>query len=191
MMDRLIIATHNAGKLADFRHLLSAYVHTITSAGELGLPAPEETGTTFAQTATIKAKAAADASKEWVLADDSGLSIPSLQGWPGVNTSNWTNSGVEGLAEINAKLGTDRKAEACCVLALASPAGDITLFEGRMRGELVWPPRGDNGFGYDSIFQPIGKTQTYAEMSKEEKNATSHRRRAFDQFIKALRQPAA
>lgn len=184
-MKKLVIATHNAGKLAELRALLGPYIPEITSAGELNLPEPEESGGSFIANALIKARAAAQASNLPALADDSGLCITALNGAPGVDTANWTKRGLDGLTELHEQVGsnTNRSAQSICVLALAFPDGQHAVFEGRVDGTFVWPPRGENGFGYDPVFLPDGQTRAYAEMSKEEKSAISHRRKALDLFI--------
>lgn len=188
MIPRLVIATHNKGKLAEFRSFLAPYVAEVTSAGELNLPEPVEDGGSFIANALIKARAACAASGLPVLADDSGLCLNALGGNPGVETASWTKRGLEGLAELNEAIGTnpDRGAQSVCVLALVYPDGVEQIFEGKVEGQFVWPPRGENGFGYDPTFMPHGETRTYAQMSKEEKGALSHRRRAFDLFTSYL-----
>lgn len=181
---QLVIATHNTGKLAELRALLGDQIAHITSAGELGLPEPVEDGGSFIANALIKARAAAQASGLPALADDSGLCLNALGGAPGVDTANWTKRGLQGLIELNEALGSnpDRSAHSVCVLALAFPDGRYEIFEGRVEGQFVWPPRGDNGFGYDPVFQPAGEARVYAQMSKDEKSAISHRRKALDLF---------
>lgn len=160
MIETLLIATHNPGKLKEFRHLLSGYPVRVTSAGELNLPVPIESGTTFTENALIKARAAAKASNLPSLADDSGISIASLGGKPGVDTAPWAKAG--GLQTL-----TSPSAAFCtCVLALAFPDGREQLFEGIVHGNIVLPPRGQGGFGFDAWFQPEGETQTYAELDK-------------------------
>lgn len=184
-MNKLVLATHNQGKLAEIRAMLAPYGVAVTSAGELNLPEPEEDGGSFVANALIKARAAAKASGLPALADDSGLCINALKGGPGVDTASWSKRGLEGLTELYEAMGDspDRGAQAMCVLALVHPDGQEQVFEGRVDGEIVWPPRGDSGFGYDPVFRPQGQTRVYAEMSKDEKSAISHRRRAFDLFI--------
>ncbi len=185
MLQKLVLATHNKGKVAELKKMLAAHGIEVVGAGELGLPEPEETGGTFAANATIKAVAAAKASGLPALADDSGLCLLGLEEWPGVDTANWTKRGLAGLTEIHDKLEEDRRAESVCVLALAQPDGAVTLYEGRIAGQWVWPPRGNNGFGYDPVFMPNGHTRTYAEMLPEEKSTLSHRHKAFSAFIAA------
>jgi XTP/dITP diphosphohydrolase len=183
--DKLLIATHNAGKLKEFGRMLGPTITRLTSAGEMNLPEPQEDGGTFINNALIKARAAAKASGWPTLADDSGLCIKALNGAPGVDTANWTKRGLEGLTELIDMMGDapDRSAESVCVLALVWPDGREQVFEGRVPGRIVWPPCGDNGFGYDSIFQPVGESRTYAQMSGEEKSSLSHRRRAIDALL--------
>lgn len=182
---KLVLATHNKGKVAELSAMLAPYGVTIIGAGELGLPEPVEDGGSFTANAVIKARAAAKASGLPALADDSGLCISALDGAPGVDTANWTKRGIDGITELHTQMGDnpDRSASAVCVLALAQPDGEVQLFEGRVDGQIIWPPRGESGFGYDPMFMPSGQTRTYAEMSKDEKSAISHRGLAFKQFI--------
>ncbi|MCR9181160.1 MAG: RdgB/HAM1 family non-canonical purine NTP pyrophosphatase [Erythrobacteraceae bacterium] len=200
----LVIATHNAGKLKEIGALLEPYGVKCISAGSLGLPEPAETGTTFAQNALLKARAAAQASGLAALADDSGLSVAALDGRPGVYTADWAELrwfevplGFEGapgrdwymamgkvegmLAERGADV--DRTAAFHCVLALAWPDGEYAIYEGRCEGALTWPPRGSLGFGYDPVFVPTGRSQTFAEIAPEEKHAISHRADAFAKLV--------
>ncbi len=196
----LVIATHNAGKLKEIGALLEPYGVKCISAGSLGLPEPAETGTTFVQNALIKARAAAEASGLVALADDSGLSVAALDGRPGVYTADWAErqwfegapgrdwymamGKVEGmLAEKGA--GVDRSAAFHCVLAIAWPDGEDAVYEGRCAGALVWPPRGGMGFGYDPVFVPAGRSETFAEIAPEEKHAISHRADAFAKLVAA------
>ncbi len=188
MIMRLVIATHNQGKLAELRSLLGSRIPEITSAGELGLPEPAEDGTTFIENALIKAHAAAKASGLPALADDSGLCINALNGAPGVITADWTKRGMAGITELVEQMGTaaDRGAQSVCVLALAYPDGRSEVFEGKVEGTIVWPARGENGFGYDPVFMPNGHSRVYGEMSREEKSTLSHRRKALDLFMAYL-----
>lgn len=183
----LVLATHNAGKVTELQSLLAPLGWDVLSAGKIGLPEPDETGTTFAENATIKAQAAARATGLMALADDSGLCLLGLKGWPGVDTAKWTKSGEIGLAQINERLTTeangDYRAQAFCVLALAHPHGSTEIFEGRIDGEWAWPPRGNNGFGFDPTFIPDGQSLTYAEMGKERKGTLSHRAVAFKKLL--------
>lgn len=185
MLEQLVIATHNAGKLAELQALLGGHIRHITSAGELGLPEPVEDGGSFTANALIKAKAAAEASGLPALADDSGLCISALGGAPGVDTASWTKRGLAGLTELHERMGDnpDRSAQSVCILALAFPDGRHEIFEGRVNGTFIWPPRGENGFGYDPVFLPEGQNRVYAEMSREEKSALSHRRKALNLLI--------
>lgn len=195
---RLVIASHNQGKVREIRALLSPYGIDPVSAGELGLPEPEETGTSFAENAAIKALASATASGLPALADDSGLMVTALGGRPGVYTADWAErqwfegeagrdwymamGKVEGLL---AGLGpdTDRSAAFVCTLCVAWPDGETATFEGRVNGALVWPPRGDRGFGYDPVFVPTKHDQTFGEMDPKAKHAISHRADAFAKLV--------
>jgi XTP/dITP diphosphohydrolase len=177
---RLIIATHNNGKLREFRDLLAPYADGITSAGELNLPEPEETGTTFAENALLKARAAASLSGSLALADDSGFCVTALDGRPGLYSARWAGPGKDfsvAMKRVRDELGdaADRSAHFICVLALAWPDGRTETVEGRIDGQFVWPPRGTKGHGYDPVFMPDGKSHTFAEMDENEKNAISHR----------------
>jgi len=195
---RLVIATHNAGKLKEIGALLAPYGIECLSAGALGLPEPEETGTTFVENALIKAHAAAKAAQIPALADDSGLSVAALGGRPGVYTADWAErqwfegaSGrdwymamgkVEGLlCEIGPD--ADRSCWFSCVLAIAWPDGESAVYEGRVDGTYLWPPRGTMGFGYDPAFVPDGRDATFAELPLEEKQRISHRADAFAKLV--------
>jgi len=200
---RLVIATHNAGKLREIGALLAPYGLECVSAGALGLPEPAETGTSFAQNALIKARAAAQAAGLPALADDSGLCVAALDGRPGVYTADWAErqwfeaapgqpwqgrdwhlamGKVEGLL-CEQGAGADRSAAFHCVLALVWPDGTEATYEGRVAGTLTWPPRGRLGFGYDPVFVPHGHTQTFAELDPERKHAISHRAKAFARLV--------
>ncbi len=188
---RLVIATHNKGKLREFQALLSPFVGEMVSAGELGLPEPEETGTTFQENALIKARAAAKASRLPALADDSGLCVKALSGEPGIYSARWAGPGkdfMKAMRRIHEELAEneDRSAFFIAALALVWPDGREELFEGRCEGTIVWPPRGDKGHGYDPCFQPAGETRTFAEMKAAEKDAQSHRGRAVRALKKRL-----
>ncbi|MXP28438.1 RdgB/HAM1 family non-canonical purine NTP pyrophosphatase [Porphyrobacter algicida] len=195
---RLVIATHNAGKLKEIGLLLDPYGVECISAGSLGLPEPAETGTTFVQNALIKARAAAEGAGIVSLADDSGLSVDALDGRPGVYTADWAErqwfegdpgrdwfmamGKVEGMLQAK---GADAS-RACafhCVLAIAWPDGEYAVYEGRAPGTLTWPPRGTMGFGYDPVFVPEGYGQTFAELDPEEKHRISHRADAFARLV--------
>jgi XTP/dITP diphosphohydrolase len=195
---KLVIATHNAGKLKEIAALLDPYEVECISAGSLGLPEPAETGHTFVENALIKARAAADASGLVALADDSGLSVTALDGRPGVYTADWAerqwfegNPGrdwymamgkIEGMLQA---LGPDAPRDAwfSCVLALAWPDGEHAIYEGRVDGTLVWPPRGDRGHGYDPVFVPGGYQETFGEIGPEGKHDISHRADAFAKLV--------
>ena len=194
----LVIATHNAGKLKEISALLEPYGVKCISAGSLGLPEPKETGTTFVQNALLKARAAAEASGLVALADDSGLSVEALDGRPGVYTADWAErqwfegepgrdwymamGKVEGMLQEKGA-GVDRSCAFHCVLALAWPDGEQLVYEGTAPGTLTWPPRGEMGFGYDPVFVPKGREQTFAEIAPEEKHAISHRADAFAKLV--------
>ncbi|ODT99739.1 MAG: non-canonical purine NTP pyrophosphatase, RdgB/HAM1 family [Rhodospirillales bacterium SCN 65-16] len=196
VLPKLVVATHNRGKAGEIRTMLSPYGVEIVSAGDLGLPAPDETGSTFEENATIKALAATRASGLPALADDSGLSVHALDNQPGLYTADWegpTRDAMVGMRRIQDELAargvpqTDeaRIATFHCVLVLAWPDEHLELFHGTLDGSIVWPPRGTGGHGYDPCFQPKGDTRTTAEMSDTEKNAISHRGRAFRMMVEA------
>jgi XTP/dITP diphosphohydrolase len=194
--DRLLVATHNPGKLEEIADLLGPYGVSVVGAGELGLPEPEETETTFIGNARLKAHAAAKAAGMIALADDSGLAVDALDGAPGVFTADWATTahgrdfavGMERvwreLEAINAP--EPRRAQFCCTLVLAAPNGQDLVFEGKSHGRLVWPGRGTQGHGFDPIFLPDGYTQTFGEMDRWEKNRLSHRADAFSKLVAAL-----
>ena len=191
---RLVIASHNEGKVREIRALLASYGIEPVSAASLGLPEPEETGTTFVANAELKAMQAADLSGLPALADDSGLCVDALGGEPGIFSARWAGPSKDfGLAmelvEKNVvEKGPDasRDAHFVCALALAWPDGHVEWFEGRVDGTLAWPPRGDNGFGYDAMFLPNGGEQTFGEMDPTAKHAMSHRADAFAQLVAAV-----
>ncbi|AQT04989.1 RdgB/HAM1 family non-canonical purine NTP pyrophosphatase [Acetobacter persici] len=186
---KLVLASHNAGKLAEFSTLLADFGVTVLSAGDLNLPEPEETATTFAGNAAIKALAAARATGLPALADDSGLCVSALGGAPGIYSARWAGPDKDfpaAMARIEDGIGSDeRDAWFICVLCLAYPDGTTRSFEGRVDGSITWPPRGEKGHGYDPIFTPTGESRTFAEMEEAEKNAISHRARAFQAFKQA------
>lgn len=191
---KLVIASHNAGKVREIRELLSPYGIEPVSAATLGLPEPEETGVTFIANAELKARAAADLSGLPALADDSGLCVDALRGDPGIFSARWAGEAKDfGLAMrlVNQHVedaGPDagRDAHFVCALSLCWPDGHIESFEGRVDGTLVWPPRGDQGFGYDPMFQPLGHTITFGEMDPAAKHAMSHRADAFAKLVAAV-----
>jgi XTP/dITP diphosphohydrolase len=193
---RLVIATHNAGKLREMRELLAPHGVDAVSAGELGLGEPEETGTSFADNARIKAVAAALATGLPAFADDSGLAVEALDGAPGIHSARWAGESKDfpaAMARIDELLRSkgaasppQRRAHFVSSLCVAWPDGHTEAFEARVDGTLVWPPRGSRGFGYDPMFQPDGLTQTFGELSSEDKHGLpprgrglSHRARAF------------
>ena len=192
---RLVIATHNPGKLAEMRDLLAAYGIDAISAGDLGLKEPDETGMSFRDNARIKAQAAARAAGIAAFADDSGLVVDALDGAPGIHSARWAGPDrdfrramttiEEKLRERGATTPDRRKAHFVCALCVAWPDGHLEEFEAQVDGTLVWPPRGDKGFGYDPMFVPDGYDETCGEMEPAAKLAISHRARAFRQLAKA------
>lgn len=191
--DSLIIATHNKGKLGEISELLLPFGVNVTSAGKLGLEEPEETEETFAGNARIKAHFAAQASGKPALSDDSGITVNALDGAPGVYTADWaeTPTGrdfpmamkkVWDLLEAK-NAPTPRTASFNCTLCLAWPDGHDEIFEGKVNGHLVWPMRGQSGFGFDPIFVPHGENLTFGEMNPERKKQISHRADAFAKLV--------
>ena len=194
---KLVIASHNEGKVREIRALLAPYGVEAVSAKELDLPEPDETGTTFFANAELKARSAADLSGLPALADDSGLCVDALGGDPGVRTANWAETAdgtrdwplaMRKVEDALAAVGPDagRNAHFVCVLALAWPDGHAQWWEGRADGTLTWPPRGTVGFGYDPVFVPLGDTRTFAELDPAEKHARSHRADAFAKLVAAV-----
>ncbi len=193
---RLVLASHNAGKLREIRAFLAPYGLEVVSAGELGLPEPEETGDTFEANAELKARAACEAASLPALADDSGFCVDALGGDPGVLSARWAGPGKdfsmamrtveEKLQAMGAATPERRRARFVAVLCLARPGGSVSLFRGEIAGHCVWPPRGVNGFGYDPMFVPEDDDRTFGEMPAEEKHRRSHRARAFAKFEAAL-----
>jgi len=180
----LLAATHNPGKVRELRALLEPLGFTVTSAEELGLPEPEETEATFVGNAELKAKAAAVASGRVALADDSGLAVTALDGAPGIYSARWAGPDKDfraamGRVERELEGKTDRSGKFVCVLSLAWPDGHCESFEGEVGGTLVWPPRGEKGFGYDPVFVADGESETFGEMDPDRKHAMSHRAQAF------------
>jgi XTP/dITP diphosphohydrolase len=193
---QLVLATHNAGKLAEMRELLAGRPVEVLSSAALGLPEPVEDGATFAANAALKARAAAAASGLPALADDSGLAVRGLDGRPGVHSARWAGPerdfgrAMERVCrELALRFGSlevaDRHAEFIAVLYLAWPDGHEERAEGRVAGEIVAPPRGRGGFGYDPIFQPLGSRATFAELPRAAKQAQSHRARALRALFEA------
>ena len=181
---RLVLASHNQGKLREIAGLLAPHAVDVVAASDLGLPEPEEPAPDFAGNARIKALAATTATGLPALADDSGFCVAALDGAPGVVSARWAGPGKDfgvAMARVQRALGdtTNRRAWFISALCLAWPDGHAEIFEGRVDGACVWPPRGDRGFGYDPMFVPDGETLTYGEIDPALKQATSHRARAF------------
>lgn len=200
----IVVASHNAGKIREIADLIAPFGFSAKSAAELNFVEPEETGTTFEENAAIKALASAKASGLPALSDDSGLVVDALGGAPGVYTADWAEQGdgsrnftmamekvEKALSDIGATGADRRTARFVSVLCLAWPDGHTEFFRGEVEGKVVWPPRGDQGFGYDPMFQPDGHTTTFGEMSSKDKHgwsrgepeALSHRARAFKRFV--------
>lgn len=187
---RLVVASHNAGKVREIRELLASFGADVVSAGELGLPEPDETGTTFIANAELKALASARGSNLPSLSDDSGLAVAALNGAPGIYSARWAGAAKDfgaAMARIERELAgkADRRAKFVCALSLAWPDGHCETFEGEVHGHLEFPPRGTMGFGYDPIFVADGHTVTFAEMEPAAKHAISHRAAAFKQLVSA------
>jgi XTP/dITP diphosphohydrolase len=185
--DRLVVASHNQGKVAEISALLAPFAIEAVSAASLGVAEPEETGDSFEANAALKARAAAEATGMPALADDSGLEAPALGGAPGIYSSRWAGPGKDfrsAMERVHRKLGNrDRSAMFVAVLALAWPDGDLELFRGEVAGGLIWPPRGERGFGYDPMFVPEGGVETFGEMEPAQKHKISHRARAFAALV--------
>lgn len=187
---RLVVASHNAGKVREIAALLAPFGLDVVSAGALGLDEPEETGSTFIDNAVLKARAAADVAKLPALADDSGLEVTALNGAPGIYSARWGGATRDFSVAMNrvrdemeASGNSDTSARFVCALALAWPDGHVETVEGEVRGHVVFPPRGKNGFGYDPIFIADGNTMTFGEMEPEAKHAISHRADAFAKLV--------
>lgn len=187
---KLVIASHNDGKVREIGELLAPFGVDVPSAGELNLPEPEEDGETFIENALIKARASAQGSGLPALADDSGLSVDVLGGAPGIHSARWAGpdknfgEAMRKVMEATADFETAR-AHFVCALALCWPDGHAETFEGYVHGSLTWPLRGEKGFGYDPMFVPDGDTRTFAEMDPAEKHEISHRADAFRQLVSA------
>ena len=195
---RLIVASHNNGKVREIAALLGPLGIEAVGAAARGLPEPEETGDTFGANAALKARAAATASGEPALADDSGLAVPALDGAPGIYSARWAGPGKDfrvAMARIDAELAARGRqtpgtgAYFVCALSLGWPDGQCETVEGRVDGTLIYPPRGVHGFGYDPIFVPAGHTRTFGEMTPEEKQPLTHRARAFAQLAASCLPP--
>jgi XTP/dITP diphosphohydrolase len=190
--DRIVIATHNAGKARELAELFAIVGVETVSAAELGIDQPEETGKSFAENATLKAEAAAKSSGLPAVADDSGLEVSALSGAPGIHSARWGGPHKDfALAmervnrELKASGSNDRTAKFVCVLAYARPNAETIATRGAIVGTLTWPPRGTRGFGYDPIFAPQGYDQTFGEMEPSLKDSISHRARAFEKLMQA------
>ena len=198
--EKLVLATHNKGKYRENAALLAPYGLEVLSAGDLGLPEPEETGATFEANAVLKARAACEATGLPAIADDSGLAVTALGGQPGIYTARWAGPDRDffvAMKRVHEELGdsADRSAHFVCNLSVAWPDGQggtsqTASFEGRVEGTLVWPIRGERGFGFDPMFQPLGFDITFGEMDPEKKEAMSHRAVAFAKLSKALLEKA-
>lgn len=188
--DRLVIASHNPGKVSEIADLMQPFVVEVISAADLNLDEPEETGTTFADNALLKAHAAAKVANLPALADDSGLVVNALAGAPGVYSARWAGAdknfmvAMEKVEEL-LRGSEDRSSMFVCALALAWPDGHADVFEGFVEGEITWPPRGEKGFGYDPIFTADGEDITFAEMEPAQKHTMSHRADAFQKLVSA------
>ncbi len=190
--DAWVLASHNAGKIKELRQKLKAVGMDLLSAADCSLDEPEETESTFEGNAALKARAACEATGRVCVADDSGLSVDALGGDPGIYSARWAgeprdfNRAMQRVHEALEEIGSaDRTARFVCVIAVAHPDGRLEHYRGEVVGEIVWPPRGDAGFGYDPIFQPDGHDRTFAQMSGEEKQSMSHRGRALDLMLEA------
>lgn len=184
---KIVVASHNPGKVREIADLLAPFGVEALAAAVLGLDDPAETGSTFRENAIIKAAASAKAAGLVALADDSGLVVPALDGAPGIYSARWAGPErdfARAMRRVHEELGDrDRSAHFACALALAWPDGHSEVFEGRVEGTLVWPPRGDRGFGYDPVFLADGETETFGEMNPEKKHGISHRADAFRKLV--------
>ena len=191
---RLVVASHNGGKVREILNLVAPHGLSVVSAADLGLPEPEETGSTFAENAHLKAAAAARAADLPALSDDSGLEVEALGGAPGIFSARWADRArnfapamqrvADALKQRGAWQHEGPRANFTAVLCLAWPDGEAALFEGKVYGHLVWPPRGSKGFGYDPMFVADGHALTFGEMEPDAKHAISHRARAFHEFAR-------
>jgi XTP/dITP diphosphohydrolase len=190
--DTLVVASHNPGKVREIRELLAPWRLHVVGANELELAEPDETETTFAGNAALKARAAAEATHYPALADDSGLAVTALGGAPGIYSARWAGADKNFATaikrveqELPAKSATDTSAKFICALALAAPHDGVEIFEGEVQGHLVFPPRGGHGFGYDPIFVADGMAETFGEIEPATKHGMSHRARAFEKLVKS------
>lgn len=196
MFKKLVIASHNKGKVKEIGELLAPLGLSVISAGEMGVDEPEETGLTFAENAILKAKNTAEKTGLPALADDSGLAITALDGAPGIYSARWAGDDKnfdiafariqKELSDKNIPIISSVPAYFICALCLALPSDETQIFEGRIDGTLSFPPRGEHGFGYDPIFIPDGYNITFAEMDSAKKHSMSHRARAFEKFLQYL-----
>lgn len=195
-MKKLVIASHNEGKVREIRELLVPFGISVVSAAEMNLPEPEETGSTFAENALIKSESAAKLSGHYALSDDSGLCVEALDGAPGIYSARWAGKSKDftvAMQKVHQELKEKhiepegQAAYFICVLALTSPDGKTKIFEGRIDGKLTFPGRGKNGFGYDPLFVPEGYTETFGEMDFTIKHAIGHRARAFARFVEYIK----
>ncbi|MBL81340.1 MAG: non-canonical purine NTP pyrophosphatase, RdgB/HAM1 family [Rhodospirillaceae bacterium] len=193
--DRLLIASHNQGKVVEIADLLRPLEINVVGARELELAEPEETGQTFIENAVLKAGLAAKAAQLPALADDSGLVVNALGGAPGIYSARWAGPEKDfdhAMRRVSEALliggNPDRSCSFVCALALAWPDGHVESFQGQVDGNITWPARGQNGFGYDAIFTPLGRQQTFGEMNPEDKHAISHRADAFAQLLSSCLQ---
>jgi len=191
--DTLVVASHNQGKVREIREMLAPWHLHVVGANELGLDEPEETEATFAGNAALKARAAAEATHHPALADDSGLAVSALGGAPGIYSARWAGPEKDfAIAmkrveqELRERKTTDTSAKFVCVLALAAPHEGVEIFEGEVHGHLVFPPRGNYGFGYDPIFVADGMAKTFGEIEPATKHGMSHRARAFEKLVKSV-----
>ncbi len=189
---RIVVASHNAGKVREINDLLHPFGLEAVSAADLNLPEPDETEDTFIGNALLKARAAARASGLPALSDDSGLAVDALDGAPGIHSARYAGPDRDfdyAMARLNRDMAAsgrpERTARFICVLALVWPDGEEAAFEGKVEGEITFPPRGDHGFGYDPVFQPLGHSISFGEMDPTEKHGMSHRADAFRQLIAA------
>ena len=187
-----VLASHNAGKIKELANILAAHGLDLKSAADINLPEPEETESTFEGNAALKSEAASEATGLVCLADDSGLSVDALGGEPGIYSARWAGEPRDfsrAMQRVHDELENrgagDRTARFVCVIALSAPGEPTRLYRGEVEGEIVWPPRGEAGFGYDPIFQPKGHHRTFAQMSSDEKKTMSHRGRALEAMIAA------
>jgi XTP/dITP diphosphohydrolase len=187
--ERLVVASHNPGKVDEIEALLAPFGIVTLGAAALGLPEPEETGSTFEANAALKARAATEACGMLALSDDSGLVVPALGGAPGIYSARWAGPGKDfrpAMERVQRELGPrDRRAHFVAVLALTWPDGEEAVFRGEAPGRLIWPPRGDKGFGYDPMFVPDGYELTFGELDADIKHRISHRARAFQKLVAA------